>query len=325
MSAASRIGGVIAIALVPILIGAGAGATLAGSLAKGYEPAMYVIGGLCAAAALVTWLAVSDDRPRTCRRRIAAAHYRRGRPNRHDHCRRHRRRATSSADSSLLGERQSVWRADHQSRSRPRNDLLPFDERFEVVESFFKTLAIHALDDERVSDLAEHAARQRVVERRGQARSIAIRGELPASAPRQHALHLEKLQLARLVVENRLGDRHGHAGRLHLKDDLAPFFGEGSGDVDLRHARIPVRPATGIAQERHGLLRRGLDLDVALHDRHRGSTRSLLPHAVPSRLEVYVPAAVAARRENEQRRLDTPASPGRTDHFCQFPELRIPR
>jgi len=59
--AASRIGGVIAIALVPILIGAGAGATLAGSLAKGYEPAMYVIGGLCAAAALVTWLAVSDD------------------------------------------------------------------------------------------------------------------------------------------------------------------------------------------------------------------------------------------------------------------------
>jgi hypothetical protein len=28
--------------------------------------------------------------------------------------------------------------------------------------------------------------------------------------------------------------------------DLAPFVGEGSGDVDLRHARIPVRPATGI-------------------------------------------------------------------------------
>jgi hypothetical protein len=28
----------------------------------------------------------------------------------------------------------------------------------------------------------------------------------------------------RLVVENRLGDRHGHARRLHLEGDLAPFF-----------------------------------------------------------------------------------------------------
>ena len=166
----------------------------------------------------------------------------------------------------------------------PRNNLLPFDERFEVVESFFETLGVHALNDERISDLAEHAARQRIVERRGQACSIAFRGELPASAPRQHALHLEKLQLARLVVENRLGDRHGHAGRLHLEGDLAPFFGEGSGDVDLRHARIPVRPATGIAQERHGLLRRGLDLDIALHDRHRGSPRSLVSSRSLTRL-----------------------------------------
>src|SRR5207302_5462960 len=168
---------------------------------------------------------------------------------------------------------------------------MPFDERFEVVESFFETLGIHALNDERISDLAEHAARQRVVERGGQACSIAFRRELPASAPRQHAVHLEKLQLARLVVENRLGDRHGHAGRLHLKDDLAPFFGEGSGDVDLRHAGIPLRPATGIAQERHGLLRRGLDLDIALHDRHRGSPRSLAARRSVT-LEVYVPAAL---------------------------------
>jgi hypothetical protein len=61
--------------------------------------------------------------------------------------------------------------------------LLPFDERFEVVETFSEALAIQALDDERICDLAEHAARQRVVERRGQACSIAFRCELPASPP----------------------------------------------------------------------------------------------------------------------------------------------
>jgi len=68
--------------------------------------------------------------------------------------------------------------------ARPPNNLVPFYERFEVVETFSETLAIHALDDERISDLAEHAARQFVVERRGQACSIAFWGELPASAPR---------------------------------------------------------------------------------------------------------------------------------------------
>src|SRR4051794_27068402 len=102
-------------------------------------------------------------------------------------------------------------RVRNQPRPPPRNNLLPFYERFEVLESFFETLAIHALNDERISDLAEHAARQGVVERRGQACCITFGGELPASAPRQHALHLEKLQLARLVVENRLSHRHGHA------------------------------------------------------------------------------------------------------------------
>jgi EmrB/QacA subfamily drug resistance transporter len=60
--AASRVGGVIAIALVPILIGAGAGGTLAGSLAGGYRPAMLAIGALCAAAAVVSWRFVSDER-----------------------------------------------------------------------------------------------------------------------------------------------------------------------------------------------------------------------------------------------------------------------
>ena len=43
--AASRVGGVIAVALVPLLIGVTAGASLADSLADGYEPAMIVIGG----------------------------------------------------------------------------------------------------------------------------------------------------------------------------------------------------------------------------------------------------------------------------------------
>ena len=63
--AASRVGGVIAIALVPLLIGAGAGGTLAGSLADGYRPAMLVIGALCVAAAVVS-LALRIGRAR-CR------------------------------------------------------------------------------------------------------------------------------------------------------------------------------------------------------------------------------------------------------------------
>ena len=43
--AASRVGGVIAVALVPLLIGVTAGASLADALADGYEPAMVAIGG----------------------------------------------------------------------------------------------------------------------------------------------------------------------------------------------------------------------------------------------------------------------------------------
>src|SRR3954470_13281027 len=45
--AAARVGGVIAIALVPVLLGVGAASTLADSLADGYGRAMVVIGGLC--------------------------------------------------------------------------------------------------------------------------------------------------------------------------------------------------------------------------------------------------------------------------------------
>lgn len=51
----------IAIAIVPTLIGAGGG-SLAHALADGYQPAMIALGGLCAAGAVVTWLFVSNDR-----------------------------------------------------------------------------------------------------------------------------------------------------------------------------------------------------------------------------------------------------------------------
>ena len=60
--ASSRIGGVIVIALVPVLIGATGGRGYAHALAAGYLPAMIVMGALCVAAALVTALFVSDAR-----------------------------------------------------------------------------------------------------------------------------------------------------------------------------------------------------------------------------------------------------------------------
>jgi hypothetical protein len=50
------------VALVPVLIGAGAGMDLTQSLAHGYRTAMVVIGLLCAAAAIVAALFVSDER-----------------------------------------------------------------------------------------------------------------------------------------------------------------------------------------------------------------------------------------------------------------------
>jgi MFS family permease len=52
--AASRVGGVVAIALVPLLVGVSGGGGLGGALASGYEPAMVVLAGLCILAALVT-------------------------------------------------------------------------------------------------------------------------------------------------------------------------------------------------------------------------------------------------------------------------------
>jgi len=58
--AASRVGGLIAVAFVPLLVGVAAGAKLVDALASGYEPAMVILGVLCAVGALVSLLFVSD-------------------------------------------------------------------------------------------------------------------------------------------------------------------------------------------------------------------------------------------------------------------------
>jgi EmrB/QacA subfamily drug resistance transporter len=60
--AASRLGGVVVIALVPALIGATAGLGLGDALVRGYQPAMIVLGGLCIAAAVIAGVFVADDR-----------------------------------------------------------------------------------------------------------------------------------------------------------------------------------------------------------------------------------------------------------------------
>ena len=57
--AAARVGAVVAVALVPVLIGVGAGSTLAGALTHGYRQAMIAIGVLCLAGAAVAWLFVA--------------------------------------------------------------------------------------------------------------------------------------------------------------------------------------------------------------------------------------------------------------------------
>jgi hypothetical protein len=60
--AASRIGGVVVIALVPFLLGAGRSASLAVPLAANYQTAMLVIAALSVAAALITALFVPSGR-----------------------------------------------------------------------------------------------------------------------------------------------------------------------------------------------------------------------------------------------------------------------
>ncbi|GAA3599971.1 DHA2 family efflux MFS transporter permease subunit [Kribbella ginsengisoli] len=60
--AASRVGGVVMVALVPLLLGAGSAKSLAEPLASRFSTAMLVIAGLCVAAALLTIVYVSRDR-----------------------------------------------------------------------------------------------------------------------------------------------------------------------------------------------------------------------------------------------------------------------
>jgi EmrB/QacA subfamily drug resistance transporter len=59
---ASRLGGAVMIALVPVLIGVRAGDGLAGTLVSGYRPAMIVLAGLALAAAVVSAVYVRDTR-----------------------------------------------------------------------------------------------------------------------------------------------------------------------------------------------------------------------------------------------------------------------
>ncbi len=60
--AASRVGGVVMVALVPALLGAGAAHSLSQPLADGYQTAMLVMAALSVAAALITVLFVSHGR-----------------------------------------------------------------------------------------------------------------------------------------------------------------------------------------------------------------------------------------------------------------------
>ena len=110
-----------------------------------------------------------------------------------------RRRAPSSVGRlSRRPTRVAAWpdsrRRDHRGRRpvvlRPRTGnhqfeigaLLPFGERLEVLESLLEALGVHAASNQRISHPAQHAARQRIVERRSQACSFAFRVDFPASA-----------------------------------------------------------------------------------------------------------------------------------------------
>ena len=73
--AAARVGALLAVALVPALIGATGGSSLEQALADGYQPAMIAVAGLCVAAAVVTVLFVSNDRARGPRLAPPAPHH----------------------------------------------------------------------------------------------------------------------------------------------------------------------------------------------------------------------------------------------------------
>jgi MFS family permease len=62
--ASARVGGLMVIALVPALIGATGGDTLAHALGGGFQPAMLIMAGLCGVAAVISAVFVSDERRR---------------------------------------------------------------------------------------------------------------------------------------------------------------------------------------------------------------------------------------------------------------------
>jgi EmrB/QacA subfamily drug resistance transporter len=66
--ASARVGGLLVIALVPALLGATGGRTLARALTDGFQPAMLVMAGLCLVAALVSAVFVSDAQPQAAPR-----------------------------------------------------------------------------------------------------------------------------------------------------------------------------------------------------------------------------------------------------------------
>ncbi|MFC6157303.1 MFS transporter [Kribbella jiaozuonensis] len=65
--AASRVGGVVLIALVPLLLGVGGSNELAGPLANRYQTAMLVMAALSVVAAVITLVFVASGRPATTR------------------------------------------------------------------------------------------------------------------------------------------------------------------------------------------------------------------------------------------------------------------
>jgi EmrB/QacA subfamily drug resistance transporter len=69
--ASARVGALLAVAFVPALIGATGGSSLARALTDGYQPAMLALAAVCAGAAVVTALFVSDDRATAAIPRLA--------------------------------------------------------------------------------------------------------------------------------------------------------------------------------------------------------------------------------------------------------------
>jgi hypothetical protein len=78
------------------------------------------------------------------------------------------------------------------------------------------------------------------------AREAALIGDRAAHTRTVAAVEGQRAASWRFVILRRSRRRCAVSTSRSSMGDLAPFVGEGSGDVDLRHARIPVRPATGI-------------------------------------------------------------------------------